>query len=750
MASDKFEVTDSKKEPIPFLRVLEIFRQANGYLDGIEGLLQNRPLLTGMVIAYATDIKKDTNKAIELYRSLAEEEEYPPAQLRLGYCYKYGRGVRKNATLAYFWFMKAASQGLPSALFAVGDCYECGHGVAMNRKMAMHWYEKAAMQGDIAAEEALQVLHGKEDAPVERGDTKETKAKPPVIDQEKLDQLVQRFAIALRDLLKKDATTQLAGRKLCEKLAIEGYVRAQFRMGECCEQGLGGIEKNMWEAMLWYEMAAEQGYGPAQLKMGQCYKNGYRGLNQADKAGIWLQMAKRQGCKNTEEIKTATKDNIRKPLSEEEVNLILIEAERYLYGKGVPHDLRRAVQLYQRLAEENIGAALFMLGYCNQQGWGVEQNNFKAVILYRMAAIKGDQNTKNSAAEALWTLEGHLITTSPIFERMQTALTEDVIFVGETHPESRELGLGIFTPARRAVMELINLGKVHKLSVELGNPEGTVFIDAEGRVAYNRINELRQIIDKNNNSFTTHVKKFFKLPPGDQVESSLEQSLICLEDMFRPLLYRTATTSGTVELKQTQGLQDRKEKIRKLLIDFAILEATAIDAWEDVLVTASKNHVAICFHDSPLDKTYPPKLIKNFEKVGWRQKIATWQESQVDSQATIVGVGKRNKFSVDFLKKHKLLNPRVLVMGGSDHFRNFPKSNSTEFVSKALHTHCNKSEAHYFDLDNKKLIFGPPIEIPITELETAIEKALVQLGVGDSTAAATTVPSEEAGDRKKC
>ena len=55
----------------------------------------------------------------------------PEAQLKLGHCYFYGRGVRENKRVAVEWYRKAAEQGLAEAQYRLGDCYSRGLGVSL-------------------------------------------------------------------------------------------------------------------------------------------------------------------------------------------------------------------------------------------------------------------------------------------------------------------------------------------------------------------------------------------------------------------------------------------------------------------------------------------------------------------------------------------------------------------------------------------------------------------------------------------
>ena len=49
-------------------------------------------------------------KAISWWRKAAEQE-FTPAMYNLGFCYRYGRGVKKDLTEAARWWRKAADLG---------------------------------------------------------------------------------------------------------------------------------------------------------------------------------------------------------------------------------------------------------------------------------------------------------------------------------------------------------------------------------------------------------------------------------------------------------------------------------------------------------------------------------------------------------------------------------------------------------------------------------------------------------------
>lgn len=60
--------------------------------------------------------------------------------------------------------------------------------------------------------------------------------------------------------------------KWCEKAAINGHPKAQYRMG--LEEGEGFNEGNSKKAVNWFEKAARQGHAEAMIKLGEMYSAG--------------------------------------------------------------------------------------------------------------------------------------------------------------------------------------------------------------------------------------------------------------------------------------------------------------------------------------------------------------------------------------------------------------------------------------------------------------------------------------------
>ncbi|MBH1971825.1 sel1 repeat family protein [Moraxellaceae bacterium AER2_44_116] len=82
------------------------------------------------------------------------------AQYNLGFMYAKGRGVEKNYSEAFFWFLRAAKNGDSESQYHLAGMYENGLGVAQDYYQAAKWYRKAAEQGEAHAQLTLGGLYG--------------------------------------------------------------------------------------------------------------------------------------------------------------------------------------------------------------------------------------------------------------------------------------------------------------------------------------------------------------------------------------------------------------------------------------------------------------------------------------------------------------------------------------------------------------------------------------------------------------
>jgi TPR repeat protein len=157
--AEKIEPKIKKKDPIKF--------RGAGEAERLYKLAEK--------YEFGDGVKKDINKAIELYRQSAElnyakaqyslaflikdekeslgwlrksaEQGYSGAQYELGIQYLYGYGVNQDVKESTYWFEQSAENGHKIAQYKLGLMYDVGEGVKQDLKKAANYYKKSAEQG---------------------------------------------------------------------------------------------------------------------------------------------------------------------------------------------------------------------------------------------------------------------------------------------------------------------------------------------------------------------------------------------------------------------------------------------------------------------------------------------------------------------------------------------------------------------------------------------------------------------------
>ena len=172
----------------------------------------------------------DFRQAFEEFKECSLE---PSCQRYLGEMYEFGKGVVKDETQAFYWYQKAANQGLASAQNNLGVLYLNGRGVTEDSQQAFHWYQKSADQGNAHGQYNLGVMY-KNGQSVSKDDAK----------------AVDLYAQA----------------------AQQGHALAQLNLGFMYSEGLG-TQRNLERATYWAARAAQQGVQQAIVNLNS-YKSG--------------------------------------------------------------------------------------------------------------------------------------------------------------------------------------------------------------------------------------------------------------------------------------------------------------------------------------------------------------------------------------------------------------------------------------------------------------------------------------------
>lgn len=291
--------------------------------------IQNR---IGYMYKYAKGVTKDYEEAVRWYRKAAEGD-FAPGQNNLGVMYESGYGVNKDYAEAVRWYRKAAEQGNKHGQYNLADMYEDGKGIEQNYTEAIRWYLKAAEQGHSSAQCQLGYLYrnGKGVAP--------------------------NYAEAVR---------------WYKKAVAQGHDRAQYNLALMYRNG-EGVDKNDYEAVRLYRLSAEQDYANAQNSLGYMYEFG-KGVSQ-DYAE-----AKKWYMKSADQGNAYAQSNL---------------ADLYYYGRGVEKNYYEAVKWYRKAAEQGNAYSQYSLGFCLYKGLGVSENRQDAYHWLKKAADNGNQSAKD-------------------------------------------------------------------------------------------------------------------------------------------------------------------------------------------------------------------------------------------------------------------------------------------------------------------------------------------------------------------
>ncbi len=104
------------------------------------------------------DKQKDTQKSFYWYEKAANQG-LSVAQFNLGLTYLDTKNRTENPEKAFYWMGKAANQGDLDAMNYLGLMYKKGYGVKQNYTKASEWYKKACQNGNSHGCENYKKLH---------------------------------------------------------------------------------------------------------------------------------------------------------------------------------------------------------------------------------------------------------------------------------------------------------------------------------------------------------------------------------------------------------------------------------------------------------------------------------------------------------------------------------------------------------------------------------------------------------------
>ncbi len=200
------------------------------------------------------------------YFKLAADHRLSTAEDRVGSCLFNGTGIPQDLVGAAVYYWRAANQGNSSGQYHLGMCYFNAKGVDEDQAKALKLFQLCVDQGDP------QGLHG-------LGLCSETNCLEYLEEGRELGNLDCLFELGKCYFYGSYGILRNKGKGflLYKEAADQGHAAAQYRVGQCYEQG-HGVAKAPKLAYEYYHMIPSyhlNQYPAAALFLGQCYKNGF-------------------------------------------------------------------------------------------------------------------------------------------------------------------------------------------------------------------------------------------------------------------------------------------------------------------------------------------------------------------------------------------------------------------------------------------------------------------------------------------
>lgn len=198
-----------------------------------------------------------------------------------------------------------------------------------------------------------------------------------------------KFLLGLGLLLGKSVSNPTWGAQLIREAAEQGHSGAQTRQGLLDLEGTG-TERDLTQAIRWFQLAAAQDNAMAQYHLGCCCEEGTGVDMDPVQAASWYRKAAAQGY-----------------------DPALVRLARcYQTGLGVEKDPKQAAELCRKTAGIGDAEAQYLLGQLYEAGEGVDRDLTEAVRWYRKAAEQGHLPAAERSLDVLDQLAPDLVRSA--------------------------------------------------------------------------------------------------------------------------------------------------------------------------------------------------------------------------------------------------------------------------------------------------------------------------------------------------
>ncbi|XP_001378078.3 death ligand signal enhancer isoform X1 [Monodelphis domestica] len=208
-------------------------------------------------------LEKEKTEPLSLEEAMLSLQQQFQLSISIAFNFLGTENMRSgDCETAYSYFQKAADQGYSKAQYNVGLCYEHGKGTQKDLSKAIFYYQLAAQKGHQMAQYRYARSLLSDEAPREAD-----KQRAVAVLKQAADAGLKEAQAYLGVLLTKEQFQD--ERKAVKYLwlaASNGDSQSKFHMGICYEKGFG-VQKNLGEAMRYYQQSAALGNEPAQRRL---------------------------------------------------------------------------------------------------------------------------------------------------------------------------------------------------------------------------------------------------------------------------------------------------------------------------------------------------------------------------------------------------------------------------------------------------------------------------------------------------
>jgi TPR repeat protein len=317
--------------------------------------------------ALARLLELEADPQAVVWHQRAAEQGLPESQFALGQILSAGHLALADPVQGTAWTLRAAENGHPQALTILADLFS-----GPTNRLAAECLRRAAEQGEPQA----QFRHGQQwDRPQSPGDDPSQAFRWYLLAAEQ-GYAPAQSAVGACHLSGRGAVVDIPlAAAWLRQAAEQGEAKAQWQLGSLCGDGGPGFKRDLKQAFVWCQKAAEQDFLPAQATLARWFVR----MEQPEKARAWWTRAAEKGD------------------MESQYNL----AMALWNDPGPGKDTARSFHYLHRAAAQGLTAAQTRLGILYATGDGVAIDPIEAHKWFAIASLAGDhaasQNRQRSA-----------------------------------------------------------------------------------------------------------------------------------------------------------------------------------------------------------------------------------------------------------------------------------------------------------------------------------------------------------------